>query len=274
MQWQPANVGWSDHAFDEHHHGRDRARVSDPGPAGYGDRMAAIYDRYVDPTVGATTQSAVDFLARLVGSGRALELGVGTGRIALPLAERGVQVHGVDASAAMLDRLRSKPGGERISVTVGDFADVPVEGQFDLVYVVFNTLFALLEQTDQVRCFANVASHLAQNGAFVVEAFVPDPTLYDRGQRVSAVRVEADRVQLDASRIDPVTQRVTSQHILIGADGIMLLPVELRYAWPSELDLMARLAGLQLRERYAGWLREPFTATSPNHVSVYAPASA
>jgi methyltransferase family protein len=236
--------------------------------------MAAIYDSYVDPAVGATTDSAVDFLSGLVGTGRALELGVGTGRIALPLMHRGAQVHGMDASAAMLDRLRAKPGGGHIHLTAGDFADVPVEGEFDLVYVVFNTFFALLEQESQIRCFQRVSEHLADNGVFVIEAFVPDPTLYDRGQRVSAVRVEVDRVQLDASRIDTVTQRVTSQHILIGADGIALLPVELRYAWPSELDLMARLAGLGLRDRYAGWQREPFTATSPNHVSVYARASA
>jgi SAM-dependent methyltransferase len=247
--------------------------VTEYGPAAYGDRMAAIYDRYVDPTVGATTDAAVDFLAGLVGSGRALELGVGTGRIALPLAERGAHVCGVDASTSMLDRLRAKPGADLVSLAVGDFGDVPVDGVFDLVYVVFNTFFALLEQSKQVRCFQRVSEHLTDNGVFVIEAFVPDPTLYDRGQRLSTVRVEADRVQLDASRLDPVTQRVTSQHILIGADGIMLLPFQLRYAWPSELNLMAQLAGLRLRERYGGWQREPFTATSPNHVSVYAHAS-
>jgi SAM-dependent methyltransferase len=247
--------------------------VTDVDPASYGDRMAAIYDRYVDPAVGATTDAAVDFLAGLVGSGRALELGVGTGRIALPLAARGAHVYGVDASTSMLDRLRAKPGADLVNITVGDFADVPVEGPFDAVYVVFNTFFALLEQAQQVRCFQRVSEHLADTGLFVIEAFVPDPTLYDRGQRVSAVRVETDRVQLDAGRLDPVTQRVTSQHILIGADGITLLPVQLRYAWPSELDLMAQLAGLRLRERSGGWRREPFTATSPNHVSVYAHAS-
>jgi SAM-dependent methyltransferase len=247
--------------------------VSEYGPATYGDRIAGLYDLYVNPSVAATTPLAVEFLAGLVGIGRALELGIGTGRIALPLAERGAQVHGIDASQAMLDRLLGKPGAENIRVSLGDLGEVGVDGQFELIYVVFNTFFALLDQEQQVRCFANVAAHLSAQGAFVIEAFVPDPTLYDRGQRVSAVHVDTDRVQLDAGRIDPVAQRVTSQHILIGAEGIMLLPVQLRYAWPSELDLMARLAGLGLRERYGGWQRQPFTATSPSHVSVYAPAA-
>jgi hypothetical protein len=170
----------------------------------------------------------------------------------------------------MLDRLLAKPGAEQITASLGDFGQVAVDGQFELIYVVFNTFFTLLDQEQQVRCFANVASHLSEQGAFVIEAFVPDPTLFDRGQRVSAVRVETDRVQLDAGRIDLIAQRVNSQHILIGAEGIMLLPVQLRYAWPSELDLMARLAGLRLRERFSGWQRQPFTATSPSHVSVYA----
>jgi len=203
---------------------------------------------------------------------RALELGIGTGRIALPLAERGVRVEGIDASEAMLERLRAKPRGAELHVVVGNFADVDVDREYELVYVVFNTFFALLTQEDQVRCFANVSRRLTGNGVFVMEAFVPDPSLYDRGQRLSATRVETDRVQLDAARIDLVTQLVTAQHILIGAEGIMLLPVQLRYAWPSELDLMARLAGLRLRERYGGWQGEPFTSTSAKHVSVYAKA--
>jgi SAM-dependent methyltransferase len=244
--------------------------MSDYGPATYGDRIAGVYDRYLDPSVEASTQQAVEFLHALAGNGRALELGIGTGRVALPLAERGVHVEGIDASQPMLDRLAAKPGGAQIPVTVGDFADVARLGPFQLIYVVFNTFFALLEQEDQIRCFANVAQRLSDGGFFVIEAFVPDPTLYDRGQRLSAPRVDADRVQLDASRIDLATQRVTSQHILIGAEGIMLLPVRLRYAWPSELDLMARLVGLRLRERYAGWQREPFTSESAKHVSVYA----
>jgi SAM-dependent methyltransferase len=243
--------------------------VSDYGPSTYGDRIASIYDRYLDPAVHATTREAVEFLQAVVGDGRALELGIGTGRVALPLAERGVHVEGIDASQAMVDRLRAKVGGGDIPISIGDFAAVEVPGAFDLIYVVFNTFFALLDQEAQIQCFANVANHLTPRGKFVIEAFVPDPTLYDRGRRLSAPRIETDRVQIDAARLDLATQRVTSQHILIGAEGIMLLPVQLRYAWPSELDLMARLAGLRLRERYAGWRGEPFTSTSAKHVSVY-----
>jgi SAM-dependent methyltransferase len=216
----------------------------------------------------------VEFLADIAGEGgTALELGIGTGRVALPLAARGVRVHGIDASQAMVDRLREKPGGDQVQVILGDFADVSgVDGRFRLIYVVFNTFFALLTQDDQVRCFSHVAVHLDPGGAFVIESFVPDPSLFDRGQRVSATRVEAERVQLDATRHDAATQQVTSQHVLIGKEGIVLLPVQLRYAWPSELDLMARLAGLRLLARYGGWRREPFTSTSPTHISVYTPA--
>lgn len=243
--------------------------MTEYGPATYGDRIAGIYDRYVEPFVGEKTSPAVEFLADLVGKGRVLELGIGTGRIALPLVERGATVEGIDASQSMVDRLRTKPGGDAIRVSIGDFANVDVEGRFDLIYVVFNTFFALLDQDEQIRCFGNVAAHLADGGAFVIEAFVPDPTMYDHGQRMGATRVEADRVEINASKLDLATQRITSQHILIGGEGIVLLPVQLRYAWPSELDLMARLADMGLRERFGGWNREPFTSSSPFHVSVY-----
>ena len=239
------------------------------GPSTYGERIASVYDAFVEPIVGSSTEAAVAFLTELAGGGPALELGIGTGRVALPLAARGVRVEGIDASAAMVEQLRGKPGGAEMRVSLGDFAAVEVEGTFRLIYVVFNTLFALLEQEEQVGCFRSVARHLAEDGAFVVEAFVPDPTLYDRSQRVSATRVEVDRVAFDAARIDLASQRITTQHVLIGREGITLLPVQLRYAWPSELDLMARLAGLELRERFAGWRREAFTSTSPGHVSVY-----
>jgi SAM-dependent methyltransferase len=246
-----------------------RGDVSSYGPATYGDRIASMYDAFLPPGVQANTDAAVAFLRGLAGDRRVLELGIGTGRVALPLAALGVDVHGIDASEAMLARLREKPGGAALPVTVGDFADVEADGEFGLVYVVFNTFFALLSQVDQVRCFRNVAAHLETHGRFVIEAFVPDPTLYDRGQRVNATRVEVDRLQLDVTRHDPMAQQVISQHVLIGADGIVLVPVQLRYAWPSELDLMAALAGMELDSRAAGWRGDAFGATSSSHVSVY-----
>jgi SAM-dependent methyltransferase len=240
-------------------------------PSTYGDRIAAMYDAWVEPTVGSKTDAAVDFLAELATGGAVLELGIGTGRVALPLVERGLRVHGIDVSDAMVTQLRAKPGGADLPVVLGDFADVPIDGQFKLIFVVFNTFFALLEQEAQVRCFRNVAAHLEPDGRFLIEAFVPDPAMFDRGQRVSATRVDVDNVQLNATTHDPVQQRVMTQYIGIGRDGIVLLPVHLRYAWPSELDLMAQLAGLQLDARLGGWRREPFTATSPSHVSIYRP---
>ncbi|HEX2181885.1 MAG TPA: class I SAM-dependent methyltransferase [Rubrobacteraceae bacterium] len=233
----------------------------------YGDRMAGVYDDWFG-TPG-NTDEVVSFLSELAGQGRALELGVGTGRIALPLAEKGIEVHGIDASEAMVEKLRAKPGGQDIPVTIGDFADVDVGERFSLVYVVFNTVFALLTQEDQVRCFANVGGRLDEGGAFVLEAFVPDPARLAGGEVTQTKRVEVDRVYLETSRYDPVEQRVYSQNISMGETETKLYPVQIRYAWPSELDLMARLAGLRLRERLGGWRREPFEASSNNHVSVY-----
>ena len=233
----------------------------------YGDRVAGMYDELYEGTLD--TESCVEFLAGLADGGPALELAVGTGRVAIPLAERGIEVHGVDASDAMVSRLRAKPGGDRIAVTMGDFADVPVDGRYPLVFVVFNTLFALTSQEDQVRCFRGVAEHLTDTGVFVVECFVPDPGRFDRGQRVGADRVELDRVIIEATAHDPVAQRTISQHVILSENGIHMFPVNIRYAWPSELDLMARLAGLRLRERWGGWRDEYFTADSTRHVSVY-----
>ena len=237
------------------------------GPATYGDRIARVYDLLYGGVLDTT--GAVERLAELAGTGPVLELGVGTGRIACPLAERGVAVHGIDASEAMLAELRARPGGDRVVVTTGDFAEAAVPGPFTLVYVVFNTFFGLITQDAQIRCFQNVARHLAPGGAFLVEAFVPDLTRFVRGQNLSTVRVELDGVMLDATKVDPVAQRVDSQHVVIAEEGIRLYPVRIRYAWPSELDLMARLAGLRLRERRGGWHGEPFTATSARHVSIY-----
>jgi SAM-dependent methyltransferase len=233
----------------------------------YGERMAEVYDQW--PGVPQNTEAIVAGLLRLAGPGAILELGIGTGRIALPLAQHGLRVHGIDAAPAMIAQLRQKPGGEHIPVTISNFADMAVEGRFTLIFVVFNTFFGLLSQEDQVRCFQGVAQHLTEDGVFVLEAFVPDLTRFDRGQRVGAVEVEVDRVRLETSVHDPIQQRVMSQQVILTERGIRLYPVQIRYAWPSELDLMARLAGLQLRHRWAGWAEEPFTAASSSHVSVY-----
>jgi hypothetical protein len=169
----------------------------------------------------------------------------------------------------MLARLHAKPGGAAIPVTIGDFADVAVTGHYALIYVVFNTFFALASQDDQVRCVANCAAHLEEGGAFLIEAFYPDLRRYVRGQNVTATDVGADEVLLDVTRHDPVGQRVSTQHIHIAADGIKMYPVQLRYAWPSEIDLMARLAGLKLESRSGGWRGEPYVASAGMQVSVY-----
>ena len=231
----------------------------------YGERVSDFYDEW-HPDYDA---HAIDALAELARGGRALELGIGTGRIALPLFAKGVEVHGIDASTSMVSRLRAKPGGDRIPVTMGSFADVPVEGEFALVYVVFNTFFALSSQDEQVRCFRNVAAHLSRNGCFVIEAFVPDLTRFTGGQVNWATKVTADEVQLDVGRHDRTTQQVISQHVVITDGKVRLFPVQIRYAWPSELDLMARLAGLRLRERWSNWQREPLSSESQKHISIY-----
>jgi SAM-dependent methyltransferase len=239
----------------------------------YGEEIADVYDDWIaGGYADSAAEDAAGFLAALAPGGRALELGIGTGRVALPLARRGAAVHGIDASAAMVARLRAKPGGADLPVSIGDFAQVPVDGPFDLVYVVFNTFFALASQDDQLRCARNVAARLRTGGRFVVEAFVPDPTLFDHDQRVEVGEVGLDRVRLDVSMHDRTSQTVTSQHIVLGAAGPRLYPVRIRYCWPSELDLICRLADLHLTDRWAGWRREPFNSASDHHVSVYTKA--
>lgn len=234
--------------------------------ATYGDRMAGVYDSFYRP-VGEAER--VDALEDLAGSGRALELGVGTGNFALPLAARGVDVHGIEISEAMVEQLRAKEGGATLPVTIGDFAEVEVEGTFSLIFVINNTLFMLTEQEDQVRCFENVAAHLEESGVYLVDAFVPDVTRFDRGQEVRARLPDLETVRLDVSTHDPLQQLVDFRHVLLSEAGVQVYPARLRYAWPSELDLMARLAGLRLRERWGDWDRSPFTAKSQGHVSIY-----
>src|SRR5947209_2085275 len=231
----------------------------------YGEHIAEIYDDlYKD-----YDEAAIGLLAELAHNGRALELGIGTGRIALPLAARGVEVHGLDASPAMVERLRAKPQGAQLPVSFGDFAEVNVAGEFALIYIVFNTFFTLPTQAEQVRCCRNVAAHLAPGGCFLIEAFVPDVTRFVGGQTTRAVEVTAESVHLDVSQHDPMTQRVVSHHVLITDGQGRLYPVQLRYAWPAELDLMAQLAGLTLRARWSNWQRAPFTSASTKHISIY-----
>ena len=234
----------------------------------FGEPVAATYDEHsasmFDPAV---LLPAVERLAELAGDGRALEFAVGTGRIALPLAERGVRVAGIDNSEAMLGRLRAKSGAQRIETVAGDMAATRLEGEFSLVYLVFNTIFNLTTQDGQVACFQNAAAHLRSGGRFVIEARVPELQRLPLGQTVLPWR--ADPRGISTYVYDVVTQRLSGQHYHIEDGGIRPSPVEMRYAWPAELDLMARLAGMRLEHRWAGWDRAPFTALSPAHVSVY-----
>jgi SAM-dependent methyltransferase len=239
----------------------------------YGDRIAEVYDS-LHPGELLDTASTVEFLAARAGTGPVLELAIGTGRVALPLVERGLELHGIDASEKMVTKLRAKGGGRDLPVTMGDFKDVPVEGRFTLIYLTFNTIYALTTQDDQVTCFSNVADHLTEDGVFVVDGFFPDISRFDRDQRVQVNEIELDRVFLDVSRHDPVSQTISSQHLIVRSGGIEMYPVHLRYIWPSEFDLMARLAGLELKERWAGYREQPFTSSSGAHVSVYARAAA
>jgi SAM-dependent methyltransferase len=196
-----------------------------------------------------------------------LELGVGTGRVAVPLTERGLEVVGLDPSQRMLARLREK--SDRVEIVEGVMSDFDLGREFRLVYVVFSTIFAPLTQEDQVATFRCVARHLQPDGVFVVQAFVPDLTRFDRGQRVAANHVALDRLTLEATKVDRAQQLLTGQHVVLSTEGTRFYPVTIRFAHPSELDLMAQLAGLRLRDRFADYERTPYDASSQNHVSVY-----
>jgi len=234
--------------------------------ASFDAEAAAIYDDHPR----GDEEAAVAFLREAAGGGRALELAVGTGRIAIPLSQSGVDVDGIDLSPHMVERLRAKPGGDRIEVTMGDYAEVPVDGRYRLIYLVYNTIYNLLDQDRQVRCFENVAAHLEDGGAFVVEALTPWHLQGLRdNQYVHAERIAVKEAWLDVGRYDPVTQRLDETHVALTHDRVRLYPIVTRYIWPSEMDLMARIAGLHLAERFGGWGREPFTAASDLHVSVY-----
>jgi SAM-dependent methyltransferase len=235
--------------------------------ATYGDHIADEYDAMYPP--GPDVDDAVALLVDLAAGDDVVELGVGTGRLALPLAARGVRVAGVDASARMLDRLRAKDSQQLIDARLADFGSDPLGTDLGLVFVAFNTFFGLTDQSSQVRCFANVAKALAPGGRFVIEAFVPDVSRFDRGQRTDTTAIGAQRVTINSAIHDPISQRVESMHTSISPDGTNMYPVVIRYAWPAELDLMAQLAGLETEHRWGGWDRRTFTAHSGRHVSVW-----
>jgi SAM-dependent methyltransferase len=234
----------------------------------FDERIAARYDESsAEMFAPAAVDPVVDLLVDLAGSGRALELGIGTGRIALPLSRRGIPVHGIELSRAMVARLRAKPGAEDIGVTIGDFSTTTVEGTFSVAYLVFNTIMNLTTQDEQIACFQNVAAHLEPGGCFVIEVSVPRLQRLPPGETFQAFTVSATRLGFD--EYDVVSQGLISHHYRVVDGRLDVHAVPFRYVWPSELDLMARLAGMRLRERWSGWNREPFKSESPSHVSVW-----
>jgi SAM-dependent methyltransferase len=243
-------------------------RVSAVPEDHFGEAVAARYDELSADMFGpGVVDPAVDFLAGLAGAGAALELGIGTGRIALPLAARGVAVSGIDLSSAMVARLREKPGGGEIPVTIGDFATARVDGTFTLGYLVFNTIMNLTSQDEQVACFENVSRHLEPGGHFVVEVGVPQLRRLPPGETIRPFTVTATRLGFD--EFDVAEQGLVSHHYRLEDGAWRSRSIPFRYVWPAELDLMARIAGMKLTERWSNWTREPFTSESRSHVSVW-----
>src|SRR5436309_46355 len=240
----------------------------DDGDGYFDERVASSYDESnAENFKPSVVDPVVDFLVESAGSGRALELGIGTGRIALPLARRGVPVHGIELSNAMAARLRAKPGGEDIGVTIGDFATTTVDGTFSLAYLVFNTISNLTTQAAQVACFRNVAAHLDPGGCFVIEVGVPGLQRLPPGETYRVFRVSENRWGFD--EYDVAAQGLISHHFEVVDGKLERVSVPFRFAWPAEFDLMAELAGMRLCERWSGWKREPFTSESRKHVSVW-----
>lgn len=235
------------------------------GPETYGQRIAEVYDGLYS----TIEEDCINVLASMGADVRVLELGIGTGRVALRLKRCGIDIQGVDASPAMVEKLKLKELGQSVPVTLGDFASLQVDGAFGLIFVVFNTFFGLTTQESQMACMKAVAAHLENDGRFVMEAFVPDIRRFVDGQTVRATKVETDLVQLEVSRHDPQLQQVASQHVVITRSGIEMYPVLTRYAWPAELDMMAQAAGMRLIERWADWKKAVFSQQSGRHISVY-----
>lgn len=230
----------------------------------FGPEVAARYDE----DARGDEPETVEFLAELAGDGPVLEFAIGTGRIALPLVERELRVDGIEQSSAMVDRLRAKPGGAELAVTIGDMSTVALPDRYSLVYLIFNTIHNLLTQDGQVRCFENAARHLRDDGVFVLETGVP----WDgprKGSYVDVIKLGVEEVRLSAYRYDAMTQILDTNHMRLVSSGIQMSPISLRLVYPGELDLMARIAGLRLLHRWGGWRQEPFTIDSRRHVSVY-----
>ena len=234
----------------------------------FGEDVASQYDESdepeFDPEVIAAT---VDFLAGLAGGGRALELAIGTGRIALPLAARGVPVAGIDLSRPMVARLRAKPGADAIEVAIGDYSTTIVDGEFSLVYLLYNTIENLTTQAAQVAAFRNVARHLRPGGCFVIECLMPDLRRLPEG--ATAVVFDIGERHWGIDEYDVANQGLISHHFTVVDGRVEYGAWPFRYVWPAELDLMAEMAGLRLRERWSGWLREQFTSDSRKHISVW-----
>lgn len=234
-------------------------------PDQFGQLNAEDYDIQFDP---GNADQIVEFVKSYGHQGRILEFAIGTGRVAIPLVEAGFDLVGIEGSAEMVDKMRAKPGGD-VPSHIGDFAYTEVGDKFDMVLLVYNTLFNLTSQAHQVDCFKNAAKHLKSGGRFILETFVPDLSGFKDHQRVSTQRVGEDHVWLEAALHDPLAQRFHFQRIRITDTGMKLVPLPMRYAYPPEMDLMAELAGLQLEHRFADWQRNPFTANSKSHISVY-----
>ena len=234
----------------------------------FDERIAERYDAdMADHATPEAVDPVVTFLADLVGEGDALELGIGTGRIAVPLSQRGVPVYGIDLSPAMVARLRAKPGGDTIRVTIGDFATTKVDGSFRLAYLLCNTIANLTTQEEQVKCFLNVAAHLEPGGYFVIKVWIPELQRLPPGETFHAFTVTP--THLGFEEYDVATQIAISHHYRIVDGRLEVWSVPFRYVWPSELDLMARLAGMTLRERWSNWDRAPYTGESRQHISVW-----
>jgi SAM-dependent methyltransferase len=233
----------------------------------FDESIAATYDDDEAMSNPKVVGPVADLLAELAGNGRVLEFAIGTGRVALPLAQRGVRVEGIELSRPMVERLRAKEGGAQIPVSIGDMSTTRVAGEFSLVYLVFNTINNLTSQDAQVACFQNAAAHLEPGGCFLIEVGVPPLQRLSKGETLLAFDRSDTHWGID--EFDVVTQKFTSHHVRMRGQRIERLSIPFRYVWPAELDLMAQLAGLRLRERWSGWQREPFTRLSDSHVSVW-----